>query len=305
MRLWGLQRDYIFSFLAEPGRVLTPACVNEIWNEKIGPNVRPASEAVVRSFVSNKLNATGFVDEQNFDQPISLWRIQQTLIWNSPDQSSFPFEEGYETEFKIVFQPDKSAKYMKTMCAFANASGGYMFFGVSDGGMPITFEPSAFRDHDWDAFDKLLHGRFSPYVRWSQTIVDLPGMPDHQLDTHLIKRLATAKNVPPERYEWLTQPGEKPPRPVGVIYTYPCRERVRCVKTISPDLKNGLSYVRLKGRNASYENEQDIPTSVNRAGLWRDGNNTRISRLADFDTRRRRRIKNSSKGRGHVQGSLF
>jgi hypothetical protein len=262
MRLWGLPRDYILGFLFQPGRVLSPACVGEIANGTIGADVEPASEDAVRLFVSERVNAFRIPLDDKFDGPVSPWRVQQALLWSRRRQQELFHREGYEIEFKIIFQDSavQLAKYMKTMSAIANSNGGYIFFGVNDSGMPVRFDPDGFLQHDWDSFDQLVQDRFDPYIRWERSVVDVPTRPEIQFDSRLIRRLAEQRGIEPERYAWITSDEFLAPEtPVGVIYVYKSGIRIRCRRTVKNTLSAGKTYVRLHARNHALEDHQKLP----------------------------------------------
>lgn len=292
MRMMGLQRDYICSFMAEAGRVISPAFVDEVASGKIGRSVVPATEAVVREYVLERIYASRLARGLNFDHPTSAWHIHQTLVLSRGDQRKFPFAEGYQTEFKIAFArgEDHLAKYMRAMCAFANAGGGYIFFGIADSGKHSSIDEEAFSSFDWDRFDKLLQNRFSPYFRWDRTLASMPddeflvGNDLKGLDTTLIRRVALERGVDAEHLKWLDDgSSSRPDCRVGVIYVWPSEVRIECTSDFKNILRKDVSYVRLRGRNVPLQKGENIPATVKPTS----GHRSRPEQdaLADFQRR--------------------
>ncbi len=93
------------------------------------------------------------------------------------DEGRLRHRESKRVEFKKAFQPGMRARYAKTMAAFANASGGYIIFGVTDRprvakGLDANslrrseeFEPSQFTIY--------LNEHFSPEIEWEFNRIDL------------------------------------------------------------------------------------------------------------------------------------
>lgn len=308
MKLLGLQRDYIFSFVAEPGRVISPACVDEAASGKIGREVQPASEEVVREFVRQRVMLAASATD--FDDPLSAWRIHQALESTRANQLHLAFEEGYGVEFKQLWQTtDESiAKYMKGMCAFANASGGYLFFGIADAGSHSTIDIARFANSDWESLDQKLEATFQPYFKWEKRVATLPddefllGSDSRALDTTLIRRLATRMGVEASQLDWLDRLGERSPRraDVGVIYVWPAPARVTCIRSYKRILKANVSYARYRKRIVGVSPDRDVPASL------REKNKTRDSRvIRQMTDEFERRIKRLNAEDALAQDSLF
>jgi hypothetical protein len=310
MRLMGLQRDYIYSFICEPGRVISPACIDDVDSGQTGPDVPPATEAVVRAFVLAKLGAQRSSVGGEFDEPASPWKIHQALVLCRENQTSLPFAESYQTEFKIIFSSDDdhAAKYMRAMSAFANAGGGYIFFGVSDRGASCSFESDRFEQFDWDRFDKLLQHRFAPYFRWDRRVCTLPddeflvGNDLKGLDSALVKRVALSRGVPAEWLGWLEGSDNSRRVPIaGVIYVWPSEVRIECRETYKKILREGVTYVRHRKRIASYERHEEIPSFARVAQTNKDRD---LAQGVD-DLERRISRKSGARQKAFEQSRLF
>jgi Putative DNA-binding domain len=170
---------------------------------------------------------------------------------------------------------------MKTMSAFANHFGGYLFFGIEDSGRAVSFNAERFKEYDWDAFDKILEAHFTPYVRWNRTIVDVPQHPEFRFDAELIKRQAKLRGVSADHYEWILEPDIGNLRTqVGVIYAYRSDLPVACSKAVSGILKAGVCYVRRMGRNGQFEEQ---PAKLSEVQLRAPVADHRATKLAEFE----------------------
>lgn len=259
MRSLGLPRDYIFGFIAQPGRVITPAAIGEVMSGKIGPEVEPATIATTRLFVSSRIASVRLPSSEEQDSPISPWRVEQALIWAQRGQDSLLPSEGYNTEFKLLFQPESEIQYIKTLLAFVNSGGGYLFFGLSDVGKPVSFCSNSFSEFDWDSFDQKLNSCGSLPVKWDRRLIDVPTTPEHRFDARFIKHLAEERGIPKEKHEWITKGVERANTIVGVIYAYPSNSPVLCKVSKPKKLKEGVFYYRSSGRNSFTDDVAKLP----------------------------------------------
>lgn len=176
MRELGFVRDYIFSFLIRPGRKLSPACISEVEQGKIGPEVEPASEDEVRRFVSLRLKEAG--PPGNFYGPLSTFQVNETLGWFTRAQGDLLRDESQTLEFKLCLptREDKLVSYAKTMSAFANNSGGYIFFGITDERRPVGIQADDYVRFDWDRLAAVCREYFQPDFRWERALVEWSGV---------------------------------------------------------------------------------------------------------------------------------
>lgn len=86
--------------------------------------------------------------------------------------------ESSTKEFKENFTWGSIGLYARTMAAFANARGGYIFFGVTDNPrLAVGLNDRAASDFDNLDQAKLtegLNGLFSPEIHWELGLIDLP-----------------------------------------------------------------------------------------------------------------------------------
>jgi len=254
-----MPRDYIYGLIARPGTTLTPACVGEVMNGEIGSDVPAASFATTRRFIAERVALLQISSNESVTDPIAPWRVEQVLLWSMRSLTLLIPDEGRQTEFKIKFDPDSQYQYIKTMLAFANSGGGYIFFGISDTGGFADFNHKSFLEHDWDSFDQRLSAVASRKVQWEFGVFDTPKKPDLKFDTNLIKKLAEEKGVPESHYTWLLEDGGVDTAQVGVLYTYPTAKPVKCIRASSKKLKKGSYYFRSSRRIESVSAPRYLP----------------------------------------------
>lgn len=98
-------------------------------------------------------------------------RVKEILA-NSSDDGKVRSRESTSLEFKENFGFKSLAKYLKTICAFANTQGGVLVFGVTD-------NPRTLKGIDKDKFDQIkieqlstyLSEYFSPEIHWDIGVV--------------------------------------------------------------------------------------------------------------------------------------
>lgn len=168
MRLMEYPRDYIFSFILRPGRKLTPACIAEIENGQIGPDVEPATDREVEVFIAMRLAETS--DGQEFYGPLSSFQINEALGWYTRAQGDLFRDETQQVEFKITLgsSSDDLHKYAKTMSAFANNVGGYIFVGVTNERRVVGIDENDFMKFDWDRLANICREYFQPDIIWDR-----------------------------------------------------------------------------------------------------------------------------------------
>lgn len=289
MRLMGLPRDYIMSFILEPGRIVSPAAVGEVANGTIGPEVAPAPVGVVEIYVKERITAVRAIGRAGYLGPVSPWRVQQVLTWARPDQKTLLPDEGYETEFKIIFgnSDDKKFGYLKSLASFANFRGGYILFGVTNAGQTVGFDHNRFLDFDWDHFDQLVESTFQPYFSWAHAVVEIPEGEGIRLDANIVKSLAALAKKEPKDYQWLIDAGfVHEPKRIGVLYAYPNDIRpVECVRRRGEKLKKEMCYRRLKARNQGYTKDEFIRRFGKAPTIDHESARLERLRLRDFDAK--------------------
>lgn len=98
-------------------------------------------------------------------------RVKEILS-NSSDDGKIRSRESTSLEFKENFGFKSLAKYLKTICAFANTQGGLLVFGVTD-------NPRTLKGIEKDKFDQIkieqlstyLSEYFSPEIHWDIGVV--------------------------------------------------------------------------------------------------------------------------------------
>ena len=175
MQTRGHARDYTFSFLARPGRKLTPACIKEIEQGKIGRAVEPASDAETDAYISKSLAQIRDGDAEY--GPLSTFQIGEALGWIMRSQSDLLQDETQQVEFKICIKTseDDLHAYAKTFASLANNRGGYLFFGIGDDRFVCGIQDADFLSFDWDRLSAIVREKFQPDVRWLRTLTNWKG----------------------------------------------------------------------------------------------------------------------------------
>jgi Predicted transcriptional regulator containing an HTH domain and an uncharacterized domain shared with the mammalian protein Schlafen len=123
--------------------------------------------------------------------------------------------ENSRIEFKEAFNFGSREDYAKTMASFANASGGYLIFGVTNSPrIVVGLKTQNFEEFDPAKLTEFLSSTFSPEIEW-------------ELHTHDFS-------------------GKK----VGLLYTWELREKpLVCCKTSGNTLREADIYYRYRGRS--------------------------------------------------------
>ena len=112
------------------------------------------------------------IDPQN---PFSEDTIKQ-IFRMKPNNNYLITRESTNIEFKKSFIIRKIEKYFKTICAFANHSGGYIIFGIEN----RPHIPFGLTNNDFEGFDEAiltgpLNDSFSPAIQWEKNNVEFLG----------------------------------------------------------------------------------------------------------------------------------
>ncbi|MGJ3230543.1 MAG: ATP-binding protein [Oceanicaulis sp.] len=261
MRQLGFPRDYIFSFISQPGRVISPAAVDEVHKGKIGPDVVVASDSTVRTFVLERLLAARLPQASGrIEAPISPWSVQQALLWAQRGDQSLFIGEGYDVELKILYNDESEYKYFKTMMAFANSYGGYILFGIEDTGRVCGFDHDNFLNKDWIQFGQRLGAHTNPAVEWEWDVVDAPSIPEFRFDSRLLLQLAKQRGIEKSKIDWLKDLAPKHDKRIGVIYVYPSLKPIVCRKTKKGQFVSGAYYFRDQERNNYTLDAETLPS---------------------------------------------
>ncbi|MEM1421169.1 MAG: ATP-binding protein, partial [Pseudomonadota bacterium] len=201
-----------------PGRKLTPACISEVEKGQIGPDIEPASDDEVDQFMAVKIASAEDPTASWKNNPFSTVNISSVFRIIKEEELNLLSDEGQVVEFKSEFPHDTEAvvKIAKTIVAFANAQGGYIFFGISDA---KNFIPEFSETMDQKMIDRInhvLYEYFAPEVVWSCQSVSFHGV-----------RLPVA-------YVWESQ-----------------RVPAICKKDRKRTLSEGRFYVRRRGANVA------------------------------------------------------
>lgn len=83
--------------------------------------------------------------------------------------------EGITYEFKENFNWGNKEKYAKIMASFANATGGYLLYGVKDDGHILGLSNNNFEIRDPADISSFLNSLFTPAIRWDKFVCELGG----------------------------------------------------------------------------------------------------------------------------------
>lgn len=168
-----MTRDFIMSLVLRPGRVISPAAVNDVRKGKIGPGIDPATDAETDLFIQRRLAASRPISKQDLGGPTSQTVVADVLRAATASQINFAALESRSVEFKELLPSNREqrAAVARTMAAFANAVGGYVVFGISDDckvvGLP---EPTKFQ-RTCDEILDVATLCFSPAILWEKNVV--------------------------------------------------------------------------------------------------------------------------------------
>ncbi|MGC8516172.1 MAG: ATP-binding protein [Thermoplasmata archaeon] len=84
-------------------------------------------------------------------------------------------EEGITYEFKENFNWGSRERYAKIISSFANASGGYLLFGIKDDGHVVGLSNNSFETRDPADVTSFLNSLFTPAILWSKFVCNLGG----------------------------------------------------------------------------------------------------------------------------------
>ena len=83
--------------------------------------------------------------------------------------------EGITYEFKENFNWGSKERYAKIMASFANATGGYLLFGIRDDGQLIGLSNDNFETRDSADISSYLNSILAPAIRWDKFVCELGG----------------------------------------------------------------------------------------------------------------------------------
>jgi hypothetical protein len=169
-------RDEIMSFFIWPGRKISPAAVSEIVNGRIGSDIEPATNEAAQRFIRRRLSdANPFSSRDYVGGPTSEMVVREILRTAGEAQRSFPGFESNSNEFKqdLPSGRTENSKIAKAMASFANAQGGYIFFGIDDNRKVKGLSGSKKPSKAWTELSQIVASCFTPAITWQQNIVVL------------------------------------------------------------------------------------------------------------------------------------
>ncbi|WGM41269.1 ATP-binding protein [Caulobacter sp. NIBR1757] len=175
MKLRGLARDHIMSFFIRPGRIISSAAPSEVMTKR--PDIEAATPEEVEAFINRRLNEASTSAPYHGFGPTSSVRVREILQIARDGQQALPGFEGVFAEFKS--QPPKDqvskAKIAKSMAAFANHRGGYIFIGVADDGEILGLPDDCRLEKMWNEIADVTTQKFTPFFRWERGIFETQG----------------------------------------------------------------------------------------------------------------------------------
>lgn len=173
MKLSGLPRDYIMSFFVRPGRVISSAVTSEVL--KKFPEIEAATREEVDQYINRRIKeANTTVPYQGFG-PVSGIRVREILQLTQEGQAALPGFESHFAEFKGEVPTTKiaRAKIAKSMAAFANNEGGYVFIGIENDGSICGLPDRTDVEKLWDELADVVTSTFTPFFRWERNSIDI------------------------------------------------------------------------------------------------------------------------------------
>ncbi len=152
------------------------------------------------AFVSRRLAHHQSFVQSDETGPLSTFIIHEELGWTLGQQKRLFADENSRIEFKsqLPSNDESLSKILKTIAAFANRNGGYIFFGVEDVDSRIcgiTIEE--WSRFDWDRFAALLTKIFQPSVDWNSRQVEYNG---HQLGVIYVHALEVRPTISTQKW---------------------------------------------------------------------------------------------------------
>lgn len=173
MRQRKMKRDFIMSLILRPGRVLSPAAVDEVTKGKIGPEIDPATDAETDLFIQRRLTASPPINKGDLGGPTSQTVVADVLRAATASRDMFAAFENRSIEFKSVLPTttDHRGAIAKSMAAFANAGGGYIVFGVGDDCQILGIPDAAAFQKVCDRISDIVTLCFSPTIMWEKNAI--------------------------------------------------------------------------------------------------------------------------------------
>jgi hypothetical protein len=171
----GLPRDLIMSFFVLPGRLISPAVVFELDEKR--PDIQPATDRDVEAYINRRLSEANASKPYHGFSPTSELRVRDVLQATSESQKVFPGFESHYAELKERLPIDKAsrARTAKTLAAFANHVGGYIFFGIKDNGDICGVPDGTDIEKVWDELSDITNHHFTPFFGWERSTVEVGG----------------------------------------------------------------------------------------------------------------------------------
>ena len=206
------RKQDILPYFNRPERTLNQARISQIAVGAIYPDVDPATDAQVNSYLASWTDRNAARSAFVAEDPCGATAIRLTLRTRRQGQLRLDAEESDHLEWKEAFNWAGRAAYAKTMAGFANNRGGYLIFGVRNETKEIIgLAGSAFRGRDPSDISQFLNECFSPHIRWMKAEISLAGMT------------------------------------VGALYVWPAeRKPIVCTRQVD-DLRDGDIYFRYVG----------------------------------------------------------
>jgi hypothetical protein len=175
MKLQKLPRDYIMSFFIRPGRKISSAAPSEVMKKR--PDIDASTPEEVEAFINRRLNEASTSSPYHGFSPTSSVRVREILQLARDGQQALPGFEGVFAEFKSQPPVDQvaKAKLAKSMAAFANHRGGYIFIGVADDGEIVGLPPECRLEKMWNELADVTTHKFTPFFRWDRGIFESQG----------------------------------------------------------------------------------------------------------------------------------
>lgn len=173
-------RDEIMSFFIWPGRKISPAAVSEIAQGQIGADIEAATNVEAERFIRKRLSdLRPFSARDYVASPISDTVVREILRTSGDVQKSFPGFETSTNEYKRDLPAGRAenARIAKAIASFANADGGYIFFGVEDDRSVVGLSNPSVPSKAWTDLSRIVVSCFTPAVSWQQNIVQIGGVP--------------------------------------------------------------------------------------------------------------------------------
>lgn len=135
--------------------MLNKPCDNKKWS------------AITESNYQMQRHSNGFYRDERRSSKVKHEETVRRTLSSVDATGKLKSRESNTVEFKESFNKNSTAKYAKTMAAYANNRGGYIIFGVKDNPREVVgLKNTNFENLSQEQFTEAINSLFSPAIDW-------------------------------------------------------------------------------------------------------------------------------------------